>query len=155
MRLSPRTASTLVVAILLIAGLWWLASGAGDSDPTPASESSTSTQTTDTESQSQQAKPDATGQTQGGGEQTDPASGLPVIAVADLPPEAIETIELIEQGGPFPYDKDGTVFSNFEGLLPDAAVLQAQPDFRYKPLVPTRARPGHGTGSSAKTWVYV
>ena len=121
MRLSPRTASTLVVAILLIAGLWWLASGAGDSDPTPASESSTSTQTTDTESQCQQAKPDATGQTQGGGEQTDPASGLPVIAVADLPPEAIETIELIEQGGPFPYDKDGTVFSNFEGLLPDAA----------------------------------
>ena len=35
-----------------------------------------------------------------------------------LPREAIETIALIEQGGPFPYDRDGVVFSNREKLLP-------------------------------------
>jgi guanyl-specific ribonuclease Sa len=35
-----------------------------------------------------------------------------------LPPEAIATIEAIERGGPFPYDRDGTVFQNREGLLP-------------------------------------
>jgi ribonuclease T1 len=29
-----------------------------------------------------------------------------------------ETLRLIERGGPFPYEKDGTVFSNREGRLP-------------------------------------
>ncbi len=36
----------------------------------------------------------------------------------DLPAEAIQTLDLIRQGGPFPYRKDGTVFQNREGLLP-------------------------------------
>ena len=35
-----------------------------------------------------------------------------------LPREAIETLGLIRQGGPFPYAKDGTVFGNRERLLP-------------------------------------
>lgn len=35
-----------------------------------------------------------------------------------LPPEARHVLVLIQQGGPFPYDKDGTVFGNREGLLP-------------------------------------
>jgi guanyl-specific ribonuclease Sa len=39
-------------------------------------------------------------------------------SLAGLPPEAIETIALIQKGGPFPYRKDGTVFQNREGLLP-------------------------------------
>ena len=37
---------------------------------------------------------------------------------ADLPPEAIETLALIQRGGPFPYRKDGTTFQNRERLLP-------------------------------------
>jgi ribonuclease T1 len=40
------------------------------------------------------------------------------ISVAALPKEARETLALIKQGGPFPYAKDGTVFGNYEGLLP-------------------------------------
>jgi guanyl-specific ribonuclease Sa len=36
-----------------------------------------------------------------------------------LPREAIVTLELIERGGPFPYDRDGTTFQNRERLLPD------------------------------------
>lgn len=36
-----------------------------------------------------------------------------------LPPEAIATLQLIERGGPFPYDRDGTTFQNRERLLPD------------------------------------
>ena len=36
-----------------------------------------------------------------------------------LPPEAITTLELIERGGPFPYERDGTTFQNRERLLPD------------------------------------
>lgn len=40
------------------------------------------------------------------------------IARADLPLEAQRTLRLIEQGGPFPYSKDGAVFRNYEGFLP-------------------------------------
>ncbi len=41
-----------------------------------------------------------------------------VIHVAELPRQGRETFELIRQGGPFPYGKDGTVFGNRERLLP-------------------------------------
>jgi ribonuclease T1 len=37
---------------------------------------------------------------------------------ADLPPEARTTLELIRKGGPFPYARDGAMFSNREGALP-------------------------------------
>ena len=40
------------------------------------------------------------------------------IYVGALPQEARQTLKLIKQGGPFPYAKDGTVFRNYEGLLP-------------------------------------
>jgi ribonuclease T1 len=48
----------------------------------------------------------------------DPAS-MPTVSVGDLPPEARTTLALIDEGGPFPYDRDGVVFENREGLLPD------------------------------------
>lgn len=35
-----------------------------------------------------------------------------------LPPEAHATLRLIAADGPFPYDRDGTVFQNREGRLP-------------------------------------
>ena len=43
---------------------------------------------------------------------------IPEIASAELPREARETLKLIEQGGPYPYERDGAVFGNFERLLP-------------------------------------
>ncbi len=43
-----------------------------------------------------------------------------VIRLAELPRQGRETYELIRQGGPFPYDKDGSVFFNRERLLPKA-----------------------------------
>jgi ribonuclease T1 len=46
------------------------------------------------------------------------SSGAATIQVAELPRQGRETYELIRQGGPFPYDKDGTVFGNRERLLP-------------------------------------
>ncbi len=49
-------------------------------------------------------------------------SGLPLVDLDDLPPEAAETVELIDDGGPFPYDRDGVTFENREGLLPDRDV---------------------------------
>ena len=49
----------------------------------------------------------------------DPESGLPWVLEAELPVEGQATLALIDQGGPFPYDKDGSTFGNLEGLLPD------------------------------------
>lgn len=46
------------------------------------------------------------------------SGSLEVIAVAELPKEAQATLALIQQGGPFPYAKDGAVFGNYEGVLP-------------------------------------
>jgi ribonuclease T1 len=46
--------------------------------------------------------------------------GSTTIAVVALPRQGRETFELIRQGGPFPFEKDGSVFGNRERLLPAA-----------------------------------
>jgi ribonuclease T1 len=47
-----------------------------------------------------------------------PETAAASIALADLPKQGRETYALILAGGPFAYDKDGTVFGNRERLLP-------------------------------------
>jgi ribonuclease T1 len=47
-----------------------------------------------------------------------PAAEIAQVHAAQLPPEAQATLALIRKGGPFPYAKDGAVFSNREGMLP-------------------------------------
>lgn len=47
-----------------------------------------------------------------------PSEQASEVALAELPSQARTTYRLIAQGGPFPYDKDGTVFGNRERLLP-------------------------------------
>jgi len=54
----------------------------------------------------------------GTGNQADIPAGANVINIGDLPAEGRTTLGLIKSGGPYPYSKDGTVFSNYEGLLP-------------------------------------
>ena len=46
------------------------------------------------------------------------ADAVEIVALAELPPEARQTVLLIRRGGPFPYERDGVVFGNFERLLP-------------------------------------
>ncbi len=46
------------------------------------------------------------------------ATTSPSLSVADLPREGQATYQLIRQGGPFPYEKDGVVFGNRERQLP-------------------------------------
>lgn len=43
---------------------------------------------------------------------------LASINVVELPSEARATLQLIKQGGPFPYPRDGVVFGNYEKRLP-------------------------------------
>jgi ribonuclease T1 len=47
-----------------------------------------------------------------------PEDSLATMAVAELPPQGRQTLQLIREGGPFPYSKDGSVFGNRERLLP-------------------------------------
>ena len=49
---------------------------------------------------------------------TQPEKEIDEIDIRDLPAEVRDTLRLIKKGGPFPYSTDGTVFSNYEGLLP-------------------------------------
>ncbi len=48
----------------------------------------------------------------------EPTTDLGSMTVEQLPPEGIETLELIASDGPFPYDQDGSTFNNREGILP-------------------------------------
>lgn len=47
-------------------------------------------------------------------------SAQETIALSELPAQGRRTYEAILNGGPFRYDKDGTVFGNRERLLPPA-----------------------------------
>ncbi|MFC8220053.1 ribonuclease domain-containing protein [Streptomyces sp. NPDC057362] len=58
-----------------------------------------------------------------GGTVSETPAGAAPAAVGDicysaLPSQAHDTLDLIEQGGPYPFEQDGTVFQNREGILP-------------------------------------
>jgi ribonuclease T1 len=94
----------LAAATMLVA---WLVAGGGQGDEDPAGDGGSTSSST---SSSPDVATDA----------TDAASGLPVVRLAALPPEAGRTVELIDAGGPFPEpDHDGGTFGNREELLPD------------------------------------
>ena len=46
-------------------------------------------------------------------------SNLNPVLAEQLPAEAITTLELIAQDGPYPFSRDDSVFQNREQLLPD------------------------------------
>lgn len=59
--------------------------------------------------------------------------------LAQLPPEARETLRLIDQGSDFPYRRDGIVFQNFEHRLPQKAR-----GYYHEYTVPTPGRHDRG-----------
>ena len=126
----PRTkgqwAMALLAVVVALAFWWWQERGGAPS-------------TADREPDRPAAS--ATVAPQGGadGASTDPATGLPVVEVEDLPAEAVETLELIEDGGPFPYDRDGVTFENREGILPDR-----EPGYYEEYTVPTPGEDDRG-----------
>uniref|UniRef100_UPI0035710E51 ribonuclease domain-containing protein n=1 Tax=Streptomyces capillispiralis TaxID=68182 RepID=UPI0035710E51 len=67
------------------------------------------------------------------------AEGMATVRETALPAEARRTLDLIDAGGPFPYERDGAVFGNFEGLLPQ------RPRGHYREYtVPTPGSPDRG-----------
>jgi guanyl-specific ribonuclease Sa len=63
-----------------------------------------------------------------------------VVDLSHLPPQAAQTVHLIQHGGPFPYpDDDGVTFHNYEHDLP------SEPDGYYREYtVPTPGSPDRG-----------
>ena len=112
----------MFVALLVFAGVYWIGTSGGG-------------ETVDVGGGTFQTDPDQGGVTAStdpptatvASSTTDPAeqdpprqfSNLPPILVTELPLEALDTLELIASGGPYPFDRDGLVFQNREALLPD------------------------------------
>jgi ribonuclease T1 len=80
-------------------------------------------------------------------------SQIDTVRLSSLPPQAGETVRLIEHGGPFPYPRnDGEVFHNSEHRLP------SEPDgYYHEYTVPTPGSPDRGarriiTGAAGQFW---
>lgn len=123
---NKRTLLGLLVALLTAALVWWMNGDGGtptqdEPDSTPSAQAPPNSETPSLPDDEATPTPTLNPTvTPAPGGEADPDSGLPWVEVAALPPEAAETIALIDKGGPFPYpEKDGTTFSNREGLLPD------------------------------------
>lgn len=116
-RRALRAAGTVLVALLAVF-FWWFQHDTDDTTPASDRGSSAVSDASPVESDASESgdSTDATPYVARSG--TDPESGLPWVAVSALPVEAEETLELIEAGGPYPYDRDDITFGNYEGILP-------------------------------------
>jgi guanyl-specific ribonuclease Sa len=76
------------------------------------------------------------------------------VALSSLPPQATQTVRLIDEGGPFPYREDGEIFNNAEHRLP------AEPrGYYHEYTVPTPGSPDRGarriiTGDANREFYY-
>ena len=96
---------TLAAVLVLLVGLGMMLSSTQESPVSPGAPTGST------------AAPAPTGSTAASAPAVD-GSGLEAVAASSLPQEARETLDLIARGGPYPYSRDGAVFSNFERLLP-------------------------------------
>lgn len=84
---------------------------------------------------------------------TSVSSSSQSVALSSLPSQAIATVHLIENGGPFPYPRnDGVVFHNNEHQLP-----RARDGYYHEYTVPTPGSPDRGarriiTGIRGQYW---
>ncbi|CAN7216858.1 ribonuclease [Arthrobacter sp. LjRoot78] len=105
---------TLAAVLVLVVGLGMMLSSTQESPVSPGAPTGSTAAPAPTGST---AAPAPTGSTAASAPAVD-GSGLEAVAASSLPREARETLDLIARGGPYPYSRDGAVFSNFERLLP-------------------------------------
>ncbi|KRA37390.1 MULTISPECIES: ribonuclease domain-containing protein [unclassified Nocardioides] len=117
-RRTRQVVSTIATIALLLA-VWWLQSRGADDDSAARGREDVFTSTTKDAAPSPSTRP-SDRPTPGGVTPDKDSDGFRYVAVDELPPEAAETLDLIDDGGPYPYPgKDGSTFGNFEGVLPD------------------------------------
>jgi ribonuclease T1 len=128
MQTRQRSIVGLLLALVMAAVVWWTqgdgaspGTGAEPSAPTQTQSptGSASPSESPTHDYTETNTPVTEPSPQSG---TDPVSGLPLVQLAALPPEAAGTVDLIDAGGPFPEDEDGGTFENREELLPDESL---------------------------------
>lgn len=115
----PRALLGTVVAIVAVVLIWLVTDDGSSSDEARSTAAQPSRPVT-TVPRTTSVDTDPVEQTEAP-RPTEPefADGFETVHLADLPPEARDTLDLIDDGGPFPYDQDGAVFQNREGILPD------------------------------------
>lgn len=83
------------------------------------------------------------------------------VCESKLPSQAADTIRLIDQGGPFPYPQDGTVFDNREHVLPSepsgyyheyTVKTPGSPDRGARRIVNAQSGTDYYTGDHYKTF---
>lgn len=74
------------------------------------------------------------------------------ICYSDLPSQAHDTLDLIDQGGPYPYPQDGGVFQNREGLLPQQSTGYYHEYTVKTPGSPTRGARRIVTGNTQQDY---
>lgn len=108
----------LLVAVLVALLVWWGQTGSEDGDWTAPGDDGSHRTASASPSASQSLRDDP-GPSSAEPTGTDPESELEWIERSALPPEAHDTLALIEAGGPYPHPQDDGTFGNFEGVLPD------------------------------------
>ncbi|MFG2619600.1 ribonuclease domain-containing protein [Streptomyces sp. NPDC048507] len=98
----PRSLLRVLGALFLCAALAGAAGCGGTSAPAPPAASSGA----------------ATGASSGVRDAPGWAAGMATVRAGALPQQAREVLALIDKGGPYAYRQDGTVFGNFEKVLP-------------------------------------
>ncbi|QIX26336.1 hypothetical protein ncot_06780 [Nocardioides sp. JQ2195] len=120
---SQRKFLSLVAAVLVAVGAWWFQQGTGDGNnpadrrPQQSRSSAPSPSSGSASTPAGSASPSGSSSSSDDGVE-DPESGLTWVDEDELPTEARQTLDLIDEGGPYPYDRDGVTFENREGILP-------------------------------------
>ncbi|MCW7944638.1 ribonuclease [Streptomyces hygroscopicus] len=76
------------------------------------------------------------------------------ICYSNLPSQAHDTLDLIDQGGPFPYRQDGVVFTNREDVLPSQSYGYYHEYTVVTPGSPTRGARRIVTGEESQEDYY-
>lgn len=115
-RLSPARALAAIMLLVLLAAVLV---GCAGSTSTPAAGDKTQTAIVQGEDSEAAAAPRPAATRRATPTPQPARSGLPTIRYQHLPRQAKDTIRLIDQDGPFPFERDGITFQNRERLLPN------------------------------------
>jgi ribonuclease T1 len=145
-RRRTRNPAVLIAVVIAVAVVTWFQreDTSPRNDPRPPAEAAGAPQERQAQPESQKRPVEPQERTRDSQERTRAASSEQA--------EIAKTLALIERGGPFPYEKDGTVFANREKRLP------LQPRGYYREYtVRTPGAPNRGArrivrGQSGETW---
>lgn len=116
--LGQRIATIALLLLALIAAIALLSRGAGDGRSSGGSPSPFTAQSygSDTSASGESGRSGSSASSKQA-----PDDGLTTVRLSQLPRQARETVALIDDGGPYPYRRDGVVFGNRERVLPRQA----------------------------------